>query len=172
MWRHPNLLPRQSGRWPIGWKPVHLLNNVSRSIGAVLKPAGFHNAQGILSAGYTKDATDPTWKDDLAFKEWSAFMDQYYPSGDKTDSITVTSYTVAQTLVQVLKQCGDDLTRENVMRQAANLKDLHLGMLLPGITINTGPSDYAPIKQMQMMRFTGEQWVLFGPVMTGVIGGS
>jgi branched-chain amino acid transport system substrate-binding protein len=156
----------------IGWKPVHLLNNVSRSIGAVLKPAGFHNAQGILSAGYTKDATDPTWKDDLAFKEWSAFMDQYYPSGDKTDSITVTSYTVAQTLVQVLKQCGDDLTRENVMRQAANLKDLHLGMLLPGITINTGPSDYAPIKQMQMMRFTGEQWVLFGPVMTGVIGGS
>jgi branched-chain amino acid transport system substrate-binding protein len=156
----------------IGWKPLHLLNNVSRSIGAVLKPAGFQNAQGILSAGYTKDATDPAWKDDPAFKEWSAFMDQYYPSGDKTDSITVTSYTVAQTLVQVLKQCGDDLTRENVMKQAANLKDLHLGMLLPGITINTGSSDYAPIKQMQMMRFTGEQWVLFGPVMTGVIGGS
>lgn len=156
----------------IGWKPVQLLNNVSRSIGAVLKPAGFQNAQGILSAGYTKDATDPTWKEDSGFKEWSGFMDEYYPGGDKTDSITVTSYTVAQGLVQVLKQCVDNLTRENVMRQAANLEDLRLGMLLPGITINTRPTDYAPIKQMQMMRFTGEQWVLFGPVMTGTIGGS
>jgi branched-chain amino acid transport system substrate-binding protein len=153
----------------IGWKPVHLLNNVSRSIGAVLRPAGFANAQGILSAGYTKDATDPAWKDDPAFIAWSGFMDRYYPGGDKTDSITVTSYTVAQTLVAVLEQCGDDLTRDSVMSHAANLKDLRLGMLLPGITINTDPSDFAPIKQMQMVRFAGERWEPFGPVMTGGI---
>ncbi len=156
----------------IGWQPVHLLNSVSRSIGAVLKPAGFQNAQGILTDGYTKDATDATWKDDPAFRQWSAFMDHYYPDGDKTNSNTVTSYSAAQTMVQVLKQCGDDLTRENIMRQAANLKSLELGMLLPGITINTGPDDYAPIKQMQMMRFKGETWELFGPVMTGEVGGS
>jgi branched-chain amino acid transport system substrate-binding protein len=156
----------------IGWKPVHLLNSVSRSIGAVLKPAGFANARDILSAGVTKDATDPHWADDAAFKEWSAFMDKYYPGGDKTDSITVTSYSAAQTLEAVLRQCGDELTRDNVMRQAANLKDVRLGMLLPGIAINTGPNDYAPIKQMQMMRFTGEQWEPFGPVLTGDIGGT
>jgi branched-chain amino acid transport system substrate-binding protein len=156
----------------IGWKPVHLLNSVSRSIGAVLKPAGFANARDILSAGYTKDATDPHWADDPAFKEWSAFMDKYYPGGDKTDSITVTSYSVAQTLEVVLRQCGDELTRDNVMRQAANLKGVRPGMLLPGITINTAPSDYAPIKQMQMMRFTGEQWEPFGAVLTGDIGGT
>jgi hypothetical protein len=114
---------------------VHLLNNVSRSIRAVLKPAGFANSQGILSAGYTKDATDPAWKDDSAFKERDSFMDQYFPAGDKTDGGTVTTYSVAQTLVAVLKQCGDDLTRENVL---ANVRDLRIGMLLPGITINTG----------------------------------
>jgi branched-chain amino acid transport system substrate-binding protein len=156
----------------IGWKPVHLLNNVSRSIGAVLRPAGFANSQGILSAGYTKDATDPAWKDDSAFVEWNAFMDQYYPGGDKTDTITVTAYSVAQGLVAVLRQCGDDLTRENVMRQAANLHDLRIGMMLPGITVNTGPNDYAPIKQMQMVRFAGERWEAFGPVMTGLVSAS
>jgi branched-chain amino acid transport system substrate-binding protein len=156
----------------IDWKPVHLLNNVSRSIGAVLKPAGFQNAQAILTTGYTKDATDPIWKDDPAFRQWSAFMDQYYPDGDKTNSSTVTGYAVAQTMVQVLKQCGDDLTRENVMKQAASLKNLELGMLLPGITINTGPNDFAPIKQMQMMRFKGETWELFGLVLTGDVGGT
>jgi branched-chain amino acid transport system substrate-binding protein len=155
----------------IGWKPLHFLNNVSRSIGAVLRPAGFRNAEGIFSAGYTKDATDPTWNNDPAFQEWSAFMDQYYPGGDKTDNLTVTSYTAAQTLVQVLEQCGDDLTRENVLRQATNLHELRLGMLLPGITINTGPTDYAPLKQMQMMRFTGEHWKLFGPIMNGALAG-
>jgi branched-chain amino acid transport system substrate-binding protein len=156
----------------IGWKPVHLLNNVSRSIGAVLRPAGFANSQGILSAGYTKDATDPAWKDDPAFVEWNAFMDQYYPGGDKTDTITVTAYSVAQGLVAVLRQCGDDLTRENVMKQAANLHDPRIGMLLPGITVNTGPDDYAPIKQMQMVRFAGERWEAFGPVMTGLVSAS
>jgi branched-chain amino acid transport system substrate-binding protein len=156
----------------VGWKPLHLLNSVSRSIGAVIRPAGFENAQGILSAGYTKDATDPTWADDPEFKEWSAFMDKYYPDGDRTNSTTVTAYAVTETLIQVLRQCGDNLTRENVMKQAANLKDLHVGMLLPGITINTGLNDYAPLKQMQMMRFSDERWELFGPILTGNVGGT
>jgi branched-chain amino acid transport system substrate-binding protein len=155
----------------LGWKPVHLLNNVSASVGAVLKPAGFDNAKGIVSTAYLKDPSDPTWKNDATYKEWSAFMDKYYPDGDKTSVNTVTGYTVAQTLVQVLKQCGDNLTRENVMKQAASLKNLELGMLLPGMTINTGPNDFAPIKQMQMMRFNGERWDLFGPLMNSEVGG-
>ena len=154
----------------LGWRPTHLLNNVSRSIGAVIHPAGFANAQGILSAGYTKDATDPAWIGDPELKQWSDFMDRYYPDGDKTNNITVTSYAVAETLVAVLRQCGDNLTRENVMREAANLTNLRVGMLLPGITINTAPNDYAPIKQMQMMRFKGERWELFGPVLTSGAG--
>jgi branched-chain amino acid transport system substrate-binding protein len=155
----------------IGWKPVHLLNNVSNSVGSVLSAAGLDNAKGVLTTAYVKDPTDPTWKDDPAYKEWSAFMDKYYPDGDKTSSFTVYGYMEAQTLVQVLKQCGDNLTRENVMKQAANLRNLKLGMLLPGIEINTGPNDYAPIEQMQMERFNGERWELFGPVMTGELGG-
>ena len=155
----------------LGWKPVHLVNLPSSSVGAALKPAGFGNAKGILSAAFSKDPTDPAWKDDAAYKEWSTFMDKYYPGGDKTSVNTVVSYMQAQTLVQVLKQCGDTLTRENVMKQAANLKDFELGMLLPGIKINTGPNDFAPVKQMQMMRFNGASWELFGPVMTGEVGG-
>ena len=138
----------------------------------MIKPAGFDNAQGILSAGYSKDATDPAWANDPEFKAWSAFMDKYYPDGDRSNSSTVVGYAVAETVVQVLKQCGDDLTRENVMKQAASLKDLRVGMLLPGITINTGPNDFAPLKQMQMMRFAGERWQLFGPILTGNVGGS
>jgi branched-chain amino acid transport system substrate-binding protein len=156
----------------IGWKPVHLLNSISRSIGGVIKPVGFDNAQGILTAGYSKDATDPAWADDPDFKRWSDFMDKYYPDGDRSNSSTVVGYSVTETLVQVLKQCGDDLTRENIMKQAANLKDLRVGMLLPGITINTGPNDFAPLKQMQMMRFSGERWQLFGPILTGNPSGS
>jgi branched-chain amino acid transport system substrate-binding protein len=156
----------------IEWKPVHLLNNVSNSVGAVLKPAGFDNSKGILTTVYSKDPTDPTWKDDPAYKEWLAFMDKYYPDGDRASTFTVFGYLAAQTLVQVLKQCGDDLTRENVMKQAANLKNLQLGMLLPGIAINTGPTDFAPIKQMQMEQFNGERWELFGPVLTGAGGAS
>ncbi len=155
----------------IDWKPLHLLNNVSTSVGGVLKPAGLENATGILSQGYLKDPTDPTWKDDPAYKEWSAFMDKYHPDGDKTSTFTVYGYLAAQTLVQVLKQCGDDLSRENVMKQAANLKDLKLGMLLPGVVINTSPTDYAPIEQLQMQRFNGERWELFGTVMSGALGG-
>jgi branched-chain amino acid transport system substrate-binding protein len=156
----------------VGWKPVHLLNSISRSIGGVIKPVGFDNAQGILTAGYSKDATDPAWADDPEFKRWSAFMDKYYPDGDRSNSSTVVGYAVTETVVQVLKQCGDELTRENIMRQAANLKDLRVGMLLPGITINTGPNDFAPVKQMQMMRFSGERWELFGPILTGNPSGS
>jgi branched-chain amino acid transport system substrate-binding protein len=155
----------------LGWKPDHLLNNISVSVGAVLKPARLDNSKGILTTNYVKDPTDPTWKDDPALKEWLAFMDKYYHEGDKTSSNTVYGYLVAQTLVAVLKQSGDNLTRENVMKQAASLKNLELGMLLPGIKINTGPNDFAPIKQMQMQRFNGTSWELFGPVMTGEVGG-
>ena len=153
------------------WNPVHLLNNVSNSVGSVLKPAGFDNAKGVLSTAYLKDPTDPTWKDDPAYKKWSAFMDKYYPDGDKTSTFTVYGYLVAQTLVAVLKQSGDNLTRENVMKQAASLKNLELDMLLPDSRINTGPNDFAPIKQMQMERFNGERWELFGPLMSGEVGG-
>ena len=155
----------------LGWKPVHLLNNISVSVGAVLKPAGLNNAKGVLTSAYLKDPTDPSWKDNPALKEWSAFMDIYYSNGDKTSSNTVYGYVAAQTLVAVLKQSGDNLPRENVMKQAASLKNLELGMLLPGIKINTGPDDFAPIKQMQMQRFNGASWELFGPVMTGEVGG-
>jgi branched-chain amino acid transport system substrate-binding protein len=154
----------------VGWKPVHILNNVSASVGAVLKPAGLDNSKDILSTNYLKDPTDPGWKDNPAFKDWAAFMDKYYPEGDKTSTFTVYAYLVSQTLVAVLKQCGDDLTRENVMKQAASIKGLELGMLLPGIKVNTGASDFAPIKQMQMQRFNGERWELFGPVMNGDVG--
>jgi len=149
----------------IGWKPVHILNNVATSVGLTLKPAGFENSKGILSTFWLKDPTDPTWKDDAGYREWLGFMDKYYPEGDKTDSTNVFAYTVSQTLVQVLKQCGDDLTRANLMKQAANVHDLALPMLLPGIKVNTSPTDFYPIKQMQMGRFDGERWVLFGPVM-------
>jgi branched-chain amino acid transport system substrate-binding protein len=155
----------------LGWKPVHLLNNVSNSVGSVLKPAGFDNAKGLLSTAYLKDPTDPTWKDDPAYKEWLAFMDKYYPDGDKTSSFPVYGYLVAQTLLAVLKQSGDNLTRDNVMKQAASLKNLELGMLLPGMRINTGPNDFAPIKQMQMEQFNGERFELFGPIMSGEVGG-
>ncbi len=154
----------------IGWKPVHLLNNVSNSVGSVLKPAGLEASKGILSTGYIKDSTDPTWKDDAGMKEWMAFMDKYFPDGDKTSSFTVYGYAVAQSLVQVLKQAGNELTRENVMKQAANLKNVDINVLLPGIKLNSGPNDYYPIEQMQMQRFTGERWELFGPVMSGEIG--
>ena len=149
----------------LGWKPTHLLNSISASVGAVFKPAGPENSRGILSAGWLKDANDPIWKDDPAVKEGAAFVDQYFPGADKTDGFSAYGYVVAQTLVHVLKQCGDDLTRENVMKEALNLKGLELGMLLPGITVNTGPADYFPVKQMQMFRFTGEHAEYFGPII-------
>jgi branched-chain amino acid transport system substrate-binding protein len=156
----------------IGWKPLHLLNNVSQSIGSVLKPAGLDNSTGILSSYYLKDATDPGKTDDPGYKDWLAFMDKYFAEGDKTSSFTVYGYTVAQTLIQVLKQCGDNLTHANVMKQAASLKALELGMLLPGIKINTSETDFYPIEQLQMQRFNGERWQSIGPVVSGDLSGS
>jgi branched-chain amino acid transport system substrate-binding protein len=149
----------------IGWKPVQLLDPAN-SIAATLTPAGLENSKGIISTFWVKDPTDLTWKNDAGYKEWLAFMDKWYPKGDKTDASNARAYTTAQTLVQVLKQCGDDLTRANIMRQAANIHNLALPMLLPGITVNTSPTDFRTIKQAQMARFDGEHWVLFGPVLT------
>src|SRR5690242_5498548 len=155
----------------IGWKPLHILNNVSASVGSVIKPAGFENAQDIISAQYLKDTTDPQWATDPGMKAYLDFMTKDFPEGDKLDNGTVVGYGVAQTLVQVLKQCGDNLTRENVMKQAANLKDFRTEVLLPGIKINTSPTDFAPISQLQLMRFKGERWELFGDVISGDVGG-
>ncbi|HET7884670.1 MAG TPA: ABC transporter substrate-binding protein [Bradyrhizobium sp.] len=155
----------------IEWKALHILNNVSASVGSVLKPAGFENAQGILSAAYIKDASDPQWDNDPGMKEFVEFLTKYYPDGNKLDQSTGVGYSVAQTLVQVLKQCGDNLTRENVMKQAASLKDFRSEMLLPGITINTSPTNFAPISQLQLQVFKGERWVLFGDIISGQVGG-
>jgi branched-chain amino acid transport system substrate-binding protein len=155
----------------IGWKPLHFLNNVSSSVGAVIKPAGYENAQDIISADYRKDTSDKQWDNDPGMKEFLAFMANDFPEGDKLANETITGYGVAQTLVQVLKQCGDDLTRENVMKQAANLKDFRTEVLLPGIAINTSPTDFAPISQLQLMRFKGERWELFGDVISADVGG-
>jgi len=155
----------------IGWKPLHFLNNVSASVGSVLKPAGFENAQDIVSAAYLKDTTDKQWDNDPGMKEFVAFMNKYFPDGDKTDGGTVVGYGVAQTLVQVLKNCGDDLTRANVMKQAASLKDFRTEVLLPGIKINTSANDFAPISSLQLQRFKGERWELFGDVISADTGG-
>ncbi|MFB9267549.1 ABC transporter substrate-binding protein [Bradyrhizobium erythrophlei] len=155
----------------IGWKPTHFLNNVSASVGSVIKPAGFENAQDIISAAYLKDASDKQWDNDPGMKEFYAFMAKDFPEGDKLDGGTVVGFGVAQTLVQVLKQCGDNLTRENVMKQAASLKDFRTEVLLPGIKINTGPTDFAPISQLQLMKFKGEKWEMFGDVISADVGG-
>ncbi len=155
----------------LGWKPTHFLNNVSASVGSVIKPAGYDNAQGIISAAYLKDASDKQWDNDPGMKEFYAFMAKDFPEGDKLDGGTVTGYGVAQTLVQVLKQCGDNLTRENIMKQAANLQDFRTEVLLPGIKINTAPNDFAPISQLQLMKFKGEKWELFGDIISADVGG-
>jgi branched-chain amino acid transport system substrate-binding protein len=154
----------------LGWKPLHILNGIASSVGATLKPAGLENARGIISDNSFKDPTDPQWFNDAGYKQWVSFMDKYYPDGDKTDQQTVYGYSIAETTVQVLKQCDDNLTRENVMMQVANLYGLELPMLLPGIVINTDATDFAPIKQAQMRRFDGERYVPFGPVVSGGIG--
>ncbi len=154
----------------LGWKPKFFLANVSTSVAGVLKPAGIEFAKDIISTAYLKDPTDPAWKDDPGVKTWRDFMDKYYPDGDKTNNNNVYGYAVAQTMVQVLKQCGDELTRENVMKQAASLKNFSSDVMLPGIKVNTGPDDFFPIEQMQLMRFDGEAWRLFGDVITGEVG--
>ncbi|WP_448042899.1 ABC transporter substrate-binding protein [Bradyrhizobium liaoningense] len=144
----------------IGWQPLHILSYVSASIGSVIKPAGIETAQGAISAAYFKDPNDPAWKADAGFVAFSEFVDQYLPAADRSDTLIVNGYNTAQALVHVLKQCGDDLSRENVMRVAANLKDVELGMLLPGIRLHTSPDDFAPIKDWRLMRFEGSTWHL------------
>jgi len=151
----------------IEWKPMHLLTNVSASVGSVIKPAGFENAQGIISAAYAKDGADPQWDNDPNMKKFYDFLAKYYPEGNKIDGSVVYGYGAAQTLVKVLQMCGDDLTRANVMKQAASLKDFEPDTLLPGVKINTSATDFAPISQLQLQRFKGEKWELFGDVMSG-----
>ena len=153
--------------YDIGWKPTHFMTNVSSSVGAVFKPAGPEKGVGIVSAGYLKDPTDPQWQDAPDFKEWLAWMKKYNAGGNLADGNNVTGYAVTSTLVPILKACGNNLTRENIMKQAASLHDLKVPMLLPGITVSTGPDDFAPIKQMQLMKFDGETWKLFGEVISG-----
>ena len=154
----------------LGWKPKFFLANTATTIASVLKPAGLEYSKGIISTAYVKDPTDPTWKDDPGVKHWTEFMDKYYPDGDKANANNAYAYVESQALVQVLKQCGDDLTRENIMKQAANLKNFTSEMLLPGISINTSPDDYFPVEQMQLMKFNGQTWDLFGPIITGEVG--
>ncbi|MGP1677194.1 MAG: ABC transporter substrate-binding protein [Burkholderiales bacterium] len=151
--------------YDIGWKPVHYVNNVAASIGAVLVPAGLEKSVGLITTAYLKDSLDAEWKNDKGMKDWYAFMAKYYPEGNTKDGGNVYGYTVAQTLVQVLKQCGDNLTRENVMKQAASLKDFAPDLVLPGIKINTSATDFAPIQAEQLARFDGKQWVRFGKVI-------
>jgi len=155
----------------IEWKPAHFLNNVSISIGSVIKPAGMAASQGIISSQYLKDPTDPQWKDDAGMKGWNAFLDKYFPEADRTDASVMYGYTVAQGLVYVLKNCGNDLTRENVMKQAAGIKDLVLPGLLPGIKVNTSATDFAPISSVQLIRFKGQTWERFGDIISSDVGG-
>jgi branched-chain amino acid transport system substrate-binding protein len=149
----------------LDWHPVILLNNASASIASALRPAGLQNAVGVVSTAFLKDAGDSMWKEDQAIKDWSAFMDKYYPDGDKDDGYALYGYAAAETLVQVLSQCGDDLSRENIMKQAASLKDYHSSILLPGIAINTGPADFRPIEQMRLVQFDGNAWQPIGDVI-------
>src|ERR1700743_2491800 len=153
----------------IDWKALHFLNNVSASLGSVIKTAGLENAAGIISAAYLKDVSDPQWDNDPGMKQFLAFLAKDFPEANKLDGSVIVGYAVAQTLVQVLKQCGDDLTHENIMKQAANLKDFRTEVLLPGIKINTSATDFAPISQLQLMVFKGERWVLIGDIISGEI---
>ena len=153
------------------WKPLHLMTDVAISIGAVMKPAGLEASEGVLSAGYLKDPSDPQWKDDAGMKKFMAFIEKYMPGANISDTNLAYGYAAAQTMVQVLQQCGDTLTRENVMKQAASLKGFAPDTLIPGITINTGPTDFAPIEQLKMMRFTNGKWDLFGDIISAETGG-
>ena len=149
----------------LGWKPVHILDINATSVGAVMKPAGLEASKGVISVNYGKDPLDPTWKDDAGMKRYFEFMAKYYPDGDKDSSFNSYGYSTTQLLIHVLKECGDNLTRENVMKQATSLKDVVLDLSLPGIVANTTPDDYRVNKQLQMMKFNGERWELFGPIL-------
>src|SRR5499433_1634878 len=152
----------------IGWKPLHFLNNVSSSLGTVLKPAGLEASKGLITALYMKEITDPQWKNDKGYQDWVAFMKKYYPEGALDDQSNAYGYNVAILMTQVLKQCGNDLSRENIMRQAASLKNVELPLLLPGIKVNTGPNDFAPIEQEQLAKFDGERWAIFGDMVEAI----
>jgi branched-chain amino acid transport system substrate-binding protein len=153
--------------YDVGWKPTQFINSVSTSVGSVMKPAGPEKALGVISGAYTKDPTDPQWQDTPEYREWLVWMKKYNASANVADAFTVFGYSTAQTMVAVLKACGDDLTREHLMKEAASLRGLTLPMLLPGITISTAADDFAPIKQMQLMKFDGNGWKLFGDVING-----
>jgi branched-chain amino acid transport system substrate-binding protein len=149
----------------LDWHPAFLLVNAAASIASALRPAGLQNAVGVISTSFLKDAGDATWKDDPPIKDWSAFMDKYFPDGDKDDSYAIFGYAAAETLFQVLSQCGDDLSRENIMRQAVSLKNYQSPVALPGIAINTGPTDFRPIKQLRLVQFDGSAWQPIGDVI-------
>ena len=151
----------------LDWKPLLFVSYVSNSVGAVIKPAGPENAIGIITAGYGMDPTDPTWKNDAGMNEWRDFMAKYMPGADTSDSLYAFAYAVSKALLQVLKQCEGDLTRENIMKQALGLRDLELPTLLPGIKVNTSPTNHRPIQQMQLEKFDGTTWVLFGDIISG-----
>ena len=148
----------------IGWKPTHFLNNVSSSYASVLKPAGVEASRGLITALYTKVVTDPQWKNDKGFQDWVAFMKKYYPEGSLEDDSNFFGYSAAILMAHVIKQCGSDLSRENIMRQAENLKGVELPFLLPGIKVDTSPTDHAPIQQERLAKFNGEYWELFGEI--------
>jgi branched-chain amino acid transport system substrate-binding protein len=153
--------------YDLGWRPTQFVNSVSTSVGSVMKPAGVEKSAGVMSATYTKDPSDPRWHDTPEYQDWLAWMKKYNSSVNVADALAVYGYATAQTLVAVLKASGDNLTRDHVMKVAASLHDLRLPMLLPGITIATGADDYAPIKQMQLQKFDGNSWKVFGDVIKG-----
>jgi len=156
----------------LAWHPVHILDINATSVGAVMKPAGLEASKGVISVNYGKDPLDPTWKDDAGMKKYFDFMAKYYPEGDKDSSFNAYGYSTAELMAYVLKQCGDDLTRENVMKQATSLNKVTGDLSLPGISNSTSPTDYRVNKQLQMMKFNGERWELFGPILedTGAAG--
>ena len=154
--------------YDLGWKPLHIVNNVAASVGSVLAPAGLEKSVDLITALYYKDATDPQWKDDPAMLEWRAFMARYYREGDVTDGGNIYGVIVAQLMVQVLKQCGNNVTRDNILKQAENIRNFKHPLLLPGIVLNTGPNEHIPVKQMQLAKFDGKKWALFGEVLGAV----
>ena len=152
----------------LDWHPLHIMSNVAISVGTVIEPGGKENAIGLISADFRKDPTDPTWKDDAGIREWRDFMNKQMPGADQADNNFLYGYSVVQTLMQVLKQCGNDLSRENVMKEAASIKDQVIPQLLPGVLVNTSPTNFHPLRQLQLQRWDGKTWVLFGKVISGV----
>jgi len=149
----------------IGWQPAHYVNNVSASVGTVMKPAGFDNVQGIVTASYVMDPTDPTWTEHADMKAFKAWLAKYHPTAHLADLGNVSGYTVSSMMAETLRRCGDDLTRANVMKQAASFQKFRVPMLLPGITVSTSPTDYYPIQAVQLQRFKGQTWELFGEIL-------